>query len=303
MARAAGLGGRKGRAGEKGDASDREEEELKGELEEVTRRKTERSAVGRGQRGSGGSRSHVSSGDSSDELGEDGEDEDDALSGGKESEDDEDDADGDDADDNEEQMGSIDRKDGAKAGVKEYDEYSGDDFDDSLGSEGEGVPKASGAGARLTMRQRALQGEDLGAELTKLSSPRHKKKKPPSDDLTKDEALDIKRQQKARLRNLVHEKRNKEKRAAMVDKVLRGVTSKRKKHTLATEAHVAEVGSRLAKNEARANCVRYINNREGATVSLPPNADVLLTLAGPLRVSSYPPQCQRDPKTGKRILV
>jgi hypothetical protein len=188
----------------------------------------------------------------------------------------------------------------SKPGGKLIDDYS---EDDTLGSEEEGVGKPVAPGARLTMRQRAMQGEDLGAELTKLASPRHKKKrKPPSEDLTKDEERAMKLQQKARLRHMVHEKRNKEKRAAMVDKVLRGVTSKRKKLSLATEAHAAEAGARLTKNTAREGCYRYTSNEEGAFFSIPHDMEAPPALANACRLVAYPPKCGRDPKTGKRIL-
>lgn len=182
-------------------------------------------------------------------------------------------------------------------GVDDYSE------DESLGSEEELPGKAGDSGTRLTVRQRAMQGEDIGSQLTKLTSPRHKKKrKPPSEDLTKDEEKAIKLQQKARLRHMVHEKRNKEKRAAMVDKVLRGVTSKRKKLSLAAETYVAEAGARLAKNSARDDCYRYTSTREGSYVSIPESLEAPTILASSQHVSRYPLQCERDPKTGKRVL-
>lgn len=188
----------------------------------------------------------------------------------------------------------------------EGDEKALDDYseDESLGSEGEAVGKPGDSSSRLTVRQRAMQGEELGTELTKLASPRHKKKrKPPSEDLTKDEEKAIKSQQKARLRHMVHEKRNKEKRAAMVDKVLRGVTSKRKKLSLAAETYVAEAGARLAKNSARDDCYRYTSKKEGSFVSIPAAMETPQLLDVPRRATAYPPKCARDPKTGKRIFA
>lgn len=101
---------------------------------------------------------------------------------------------------------------------------------------------------------------------------------------------------------MVHEKRNKEKRAAMVDKVLRGVTSKRKKLSLAAETYVAEAGARLAKNSVRDDCFRYTSKKEGSFVSIPGAMDAPQLLDIPRRADAYPPKCKRDPKTGKRIL-
>jgi PAPA-1-like conserved region len=187
-----------------------------------------------------------------------------------------------------------------KSSEKPIDDYS---EDESLGSEEELPGKRGDPSARLTNRQRAMQGENLGAELTKLASPRHKKKKkPPSEDLTKDEEKAMKMQQKAHLRHMVHEKRNKEKRAAMVDKVLRGVTSKRKKLSLAAETYVAEAGARLAKNSARDDCYRYTSNKQGGFVSIPTALEAPPLLIASQSLGVYPPRCERDPRTGKRML-
>jgi PAPA-1-like conserved region len=181
----------------------------------------------------------------------------------------------------------------------EFDEFSEDDA--GIDEGGTKSSRAALTESRLTMRQRAMQGEDTGNELAKLSSPVNRKRKVP-DELTKDEAMDINKQQRARLRNLVHEKRNKEKRAAMVDKVLRGVTSKRKKLSQANEALAAEVGSRLNNNEARAGFVRYVNGRAGSLVCVAPGDELPAALKYPSLSVRYPPRCERDPRTGKRIL-
>jgi hypothetical protein len=190
--------------------------------------------------------------------------------------------------------------------AKVYDEYSEDDGDllDSDEDDDAG-PGVGDAGARLTVRQRALQGEDVDVSLAKLASPAKLNMKAPllDDDITNDESKEMRKQQKVRLRNMIHEKRNKEKRAAMVDKVLRGVTSKRKKLSLANEAYNAEVDSRLTRNEARKGCYRYTSKVGGAFLSIPEGADPPSSLAGGRQVSSYPPKCDRDPRTGKRILI
>lgn len=154
---------------------------------------------------------------------------------------------------------------------------------------------------RLTSRQRALQGEDIQLEYSKLESPKAKKKSDPTQEW-EDEEMELKKQQKARLRQMVHEKRNKEKRAAMVDKVLRGVTSKRKKFTMASEARAAQVGTRLTSNEMREGCLRFVSNHEGISVSLPKDVEVPRYLGNSIK-AAYPPACKRDPKTGKRILT
>ncbi|KAI0564356.1 hypothetical protein FGB62_26g04 [Gracilaria domingensis] len=152
---------------------------------------------------------------------------------------------------------------------------------------------------RLTSRQRAMKGEDVKLEFAKLHSPKPKKKEV-QEDWDHDEEMELKRQQKARLRQMVSEKRNREKRAAMVDKVLRGVTSKRKKFTLATEARAAQVEVRLAQNEMRDGCMRYVSNKNGSTLSIPKDTVVPPYLCKSLK-ASYPPICTRDPKTGKRV--
>ncbi|PXF48333.1 hypothetical protein BWQ96_01793 [Gracilariopsis chorda] len=153
---------------------------------------------------------------------------------------------------------------------------------------------------RLTSRQRALQGENVKLEYSKLESPKTKKKEV-QEEWDHDEEMELKRQQKARLRQMVSEKRNREKRAAMVDKVLRGVTSKRKKFTLATEARAAQVEVRLAQNEMRDGCMRYVSNKNGITLSIPKDASTPSYLGRSLK-AVYPPKCERDPKTGKRLL-
>lgn len=155
---------------------------------------------------------------------------------------------------------------------------------------------------RLTRRQRAMQGENVNLEYTKLESPKAKKKLSPEEDWSHDEEIELKRQQKARLRQMINEKRNKEKRAAMVDKVLRGVTSKRKKYTMASEARAAQVGTRLTQNEMREGCIRFISNRDGISLSLPKEVDEPVYLQASVK-AAYPPVCKRDPRTGKRIFT
>eukprot|EP00178_Gracilaria_changii_P001936 TRINITY_DN1283_c0_g1_i1.p2 TRINITY_DN1283_c0_g1~~TRINITY_DN1283_c0_g1_i1.p2 ORF type:complete len:415 (-),score=96.77 TRINITY_DN1283_c0_g1_i1:3540-4784(-) len=176
-------------------------------------------------------------------------------------------------------------------------EVNKDDSED-FKSESSEEPKPKRS-RRLTSRQRALQGENVKLEYSKLDSPKAKKKEV-QEDWDHDEEMELKRQQKARLRQMVSEKRNREKRAAMVDKVLRGVTSKRKKLTLATEARAAQVEVRLTQNEMREGCMRYVSNKEGSTLSIPKDADVPPYLCKSLK-AVYPPMCKRDPKTGKRI--
>lgn len=154
---------------------------------------------------------------------------------------------------------------------------------------------------RLTRRQRAMQGENVALEYTKLESPKAKKKAP-EEEWSHDEEVELKRQQKARLRQMINEKRNKEKRAAMVDKVLRGVTSKRKKFTMASEARAAQVGSRLSQNEMREGCIRFISNKDGVSLSLPKEINEPIYLQSSVK-AVYPRMCKRDPKTGKRIFT
>jgi len=182
------------------------------------------------------------------------------------------------------------------AQLEDDDNDDSDDFNSDLSEEKEPQKKNE----RLTSRQRALQGESVDLKFTKLESPRSKKQEAPVEEWSHDEEIELKKQQKARLRQMIHEKRNKEKRAAMVDKVLRGVTSKRKKFTMASEARAASVGTRLSQNEAREGCIRFISNYDGVSISIPIGAEGPEVLQGTTR-AMYPPPCTRDPRTGKRI--
>lgn len=180
--------------------------------------------------------------------------------------------------------------------VPEEDIYSNDGGDsDSADFEVTG-PRSR---ERLTARQRSLLGEDADEELVELDSS-DKRKGRDLEDWTKDEENEIKRQQKARLRNMVNEKRNREKRAAMVDKVLRGVTSKRKRISLA-----AETSSHAANANAgpRPGFARYVSGKAGASISIPDSDAVPAVLAHRQGPVQYPPKCARDPRTGKRILT
>lgn len=154
---------------------------------------------------------------------------------------------------------------------------------------------------RLTSRQRALQGEKI--ELEQLQSPKHKKKPSPKDDWTPDEDSEIARQQRAHLRRMVAEKKNKEKRAATVDKVLRGVTSKRKKISAANEAVAARAGDRLVNRGVLKGFVRLSSGPSGSYVAVAPGEPLPDGLNfGHVKVE-YPRPCIIDPKTGKRIFT
>lgn len=177
-----------------------------------------------------------------------------------------------------------------------------DDGSDPLDSDDSVVEKGTKKTERLTRRQRAMQGENVKLEYTKLESPKAKKAAPPEEAWSNDEEAELKKQQRARLRQMIHEKRNKEKRAAMVDKVLRGVTSKRKKLTMASEERVAKVGTRLSKNEMRKGCIRFVSNPTGTSLSIPEEDDAPAYLQESLK-AVYPKPCLRDPRTGKRIFT
>lgn len=179
---------------------------------------------------------------------------------------------------------------------EEEDRSNSDNLDDS-------EQRAGSKPERLTRRQRALQGEDIKLEYTKLESPPRSKKTPQmEEEWSNDEEAELKKQQRARLRQMIHEKRNKEKRAAMVDKVLRGVTSKRKKLTMASEERVAQVGTRLRENEMREGCLRFVSNREGVYVSVPGGCEMPVYLEESVK-AVYPKACTRDPRTGKRVFL
>lgn len=179
---------------------------------------------------------------------------------------------------------------------EEEDRSNSDNLDDS-------EQRAGSKPERLTRRQRALQGEDIKLEYTKLESPLRSKKTPQmEEEWSNDEEAELKKQQRARLRQMIHEKRNKEKRAAMVDKVLRGVTSKRKKLTMASEERVAQVGTRLRENEMREGCLRFVSNREGVYVSVPGGCEMPVYLEESVK-AVYPKACTRDPRTGKRVFL
>lgn len=168
---------------------------------------------------------------------------------------------------------------------------------------GSGGTSTPGRGGRLTSRQRALNGEKVELEYGRLDSPKHKKKSGSKDDLTPDEEKELKKQQKARLRQMVNEKRNKEKRAATVDKVLRGVTSKRKKLSLANEAVAARADNRLINKGVPVGCIRITSGPTGTIVAVHPGEALPPALSTGRTVSHYPPPCSRDPRTGKRIFA
>lgn len=184
----------------------------------------------------------------------------------------------------------------------ENDQDDSDDFDSSGDSRSRETSSRTN-GSRLTMRQRALQGEKVELAYSRLESPKHKKKAPAVEDWTPDEEKELKKQQKARLRQMVHEKRNKEKRAATVDKVLRGVTSKRKKLTMANEVLAAKNGTRSTSSGVEQGFVRYLSGPGGAFVSVSNESALPLALCGGPRKAVYPRPCIRDPKTGKRIFT
>ncbi len=175
--------------------------------------------------------------------------------------------------------------------------------DGSRGKSGSVSGSTSARSTRLTSRQRALQGEKIELEYSKLESPKHKKRSAPKDDWTPGDERDLQRQQRARMRQLVTEKRNKEKRAATVDKVLRGVTSKRKKMSLASEARADRRDSRLADTGIPKGFVRYTSGQNGSIVAVHPDDALPHALNTGKVVSHYPRPCIRDPKTGKRIFV
>lgn len=167
-----------------------------------------------------------------------------------------------------------------------------------------GTPSAANGGrGRLTSRQRAMQGEKVDLEYGKLDSPKHKKKAADKDEWTQDEESELKRVHRQRLRQMVNERRSKEKRAATVDKVLRGVSSKRKKITVENEAVAARAGDRLLNKGVPEGFVRFSSGPNGSSVAVHPGAPLpgILSL-GPVK-AVYPRACTRDPRTGKRVFT
>ncbi len=175
-------------------------------------------------------------------------------------------------------------------------ELTSDSHEDSLVTANE-----NRKGVRLTSRQRAMQGEKI--ELERLESPKNKKKQASKDDWTPDEDSEIARQQRAHLRRMVAEKKNKEKRAATVDKVLRGVTSKRKKISAANEAVAARAGDRLLDRGVSKGHVRLCSGPSGSYVAVAPGESLPEGLDfGHVEVQ-YPRRCSIDPRTGKRVFT
>mmetsp|Transcript_8761 Transcript_8761/g.12791 ORF Transcript_8761/g.12791 Transcript_8761/m.12791 type:complete len:145 (-) Transcript_8761:367-801(-) len=110
------------------------------------------------------------------------------------------------------------------------------------------------------------------------------------------EARDLKRQQQARLRRITHEKRKEEKRAATIEKVLRGVTGKKKKHNQEAVQAAVELEH---KHMAKANSVRILSNKQNDLVAFPLGTELPPVLCQGKR--EYPPKLSRDPTTGKLI--
>mmetsp|Transcript_8762 Transcript_8762/g.12793 ORF Transcript_8762/g.12793 Transcript_8762/m.12793 type:complete len:145 (-) Transcript_8762:367-801(-) len=110
------------------------------------------------------------------------------------------------------------------------------------------------------------------------------------------EARDLKRQQQARLRRITHEKRKEEKRAATIEKVLRGVTGKKKKHNQEAVQAAVELEH---KHMAKANSVRILSNKQNDVVAFPLGTELPPVLCQGKR--EYPPKLSRDPTTGKLI--
>jgi len=191
---------------------------------------------------------------------------------------------------------------GSASSLGDADSYRSNDSTPSGGGGNGSAGGATARGGRLTSRQRAMQGEKVELEYGKLNSPRHKKKSMKTDELTVDEERDLKRQHKARLRQMVNEKKSKAKRAATVDKVLRGVTSKRKKICAANEAAAAHAADRVINKGVPAGCVRFCSGPTGTIVSVPPG-EQLPELLTTVSKAQYPRKCTRDPATGKRIYV
>ncbi|KAK1860455.1 hypothetical protein I4F81_003044 [Pyropia yezoensis] len=115
----------------------------------------------------------------------------------------------------------------------------------------------------------------------------------------------LRKEQVARLRRITHEKRRQEKRVATIERVLRGVTTKRKKAVQASEAAVADARETLAVNRPRRGAVRHLSSRSGGgtTLSFVAGDPLPPLVAGGLPRRPPPPACTRDPKTGKRVFA
>lgn len=119
------------------------------------------------------------------------------------------------------------------------------------------------------------------------------------------EEATLRKEQVARLRRITHEKRRQEKRVATIERVLRGVTTKRKKAVQASEAAVADARETLAVNRPRRGAVRHLSSRSGGgtTLSFVAGDPLPPLVAGGLPRRPPPPACTRDPKTGKRVFA
>lgn len=118
------------------------------------------------------------------------------------------------------------------------------------------------------------------------------------------EEATLRKEQVARLRRITHEKRRQEKRVATIERVLRGVTTKRKKAVQASEAAVADARETLAVNRPRRGAVRQLSTRGGGTTLSFVAGDPLPPLVvGGMPRRPPPAACTRDPKTGKRVFA
>ncbi|KAJ8904536.1 hypothetical protein NDN08_001054 [Rhodosorus marinus] len=180
---------------------------------------------------------------------------------------------------------------------KDVEEEEEDDGlgEDSIGFGSENSsPDPVEAEMRLTSRQRAIR--DGGTGQAVLLEDAEREDEEDQEKVLAKEARDLKRQQQARLRRITHEKRKEEKRAATIEKVLRGVTGKRKKQNLEAVQAAVELEQ---KHMAKANSVRILSNQQDDVVAFPVGTELPPVLCQGKR--EYPPKLSRDPTTGKLI--
>ena len=131
------------------------------------------------------------------------------------------------------------------------------------------------------------------------SKKKHGNKKRKSDEENETEES---RAEKRRLRVMVNEKKNRAKRAAVVDRVLRGSMTKKKKMESNEKSMAEVVKDRLKENKIRSDCARIVSKGDQVVISFT-DVDKVPPILREKCVAKYPPRYERDPRTGKRILA
>uniref|UniRef100_A0A6T6LNJ5 INO80 complex subunit B-like conserved region domain-containing protein n=1 Tax=Timspurckia oligopyrenoides TaxID=708627 RepID=A0A6T6LNJ5_9RHOD len=201
---------------------------------------------------------------------------------------------------------------------EDVDEDGMDAGGDSLGSETESDSKEENEGeiksvantGRMTARQRAMLGEEA-PELLDLShlDQLNARKVPDAEAAERKERRERKRLQASRLRALNSEKKRQERQSATIEKVLRGASAKRRKQGDETR-RLRDTNDMERDRAVPPKSVRIWSRRSDHQLMMLPDdtqhrstEETIVELFGDqAKAREPPPQCRRDPSTGKRIV-